>query len=304
MRGRFRALALLGAAVAAVTSGFLAAPSPAYAAELKLSPDSGPPGSGFTVFFGGFTRSTKCPITVFWDKNVLTTTDGTPTSVEVSVPSGATVGTHLVVAQQTGGCQDVARAQFEVTPPVRPTPRPTPTKTVPPKPKPTTPPPTTRPASPGVPPTRDPGTPTPAPDPTPTPSPTPSPSTSVTPSTSPDPASGALVLDRPNARPGEPLTATGSGCTPNAPVVLTSDEYQVGLATADSTGAFTAPVQFSRLDPGRRVVTATCGAVLTTEVDLIVSSSTSGQAGTVVVLIFFVLVGIALLRWQYNSARR
>jgi hypothetical protein len=306
MRGRSRALALLGAAVAAMTSGFLVAPSPAYAAELKLSPNSGPAGSGFTIFFGGFTRSTKCPITVLWDKGVLTTTDGTPTSVEVSVPSGATVGLHNVVAQQSGGCQDVARALFDVTPPPRPTPvptpQPTPTRTVPPNP--TAPPPATRPPSPGIPPTGDPGSPTPGSDLTPTPSPTPSPSAPLTPSASPDLTSGELVLDRPNVRPGEPLTATGSGCAPNAPVVLTSEEDQVGLATADSTGAFTAPVQFSRLDPGRRVVTATCGAVLTTEVDLIVSSSTSGQAGTVVVLIFFVLVGIALLRWQYNSARR
>jgi len=295
-----------------VTSGFLVAPAPAYAAELKLSPDSGPAGSGFTVFFGGFTRSTKCPITVFWDKDVLATTDGTPTSVDVSVPIGAAVAVHAVVARQTGGCQDVARAQFEVTPPVRPTPRPTPSTTASPKPRPrptpSAPPPTTRPPSPGVPPTGEPASPLPDPDPTPTltltPSPAASPSPSVPVSTSPDPTSGELLLDRSNVRPGEPLTAIGSGCTPNAPVVLTSGEDRIGLAIADSTGAFTAPVQFSRLDPGRRVVTATCGAVLTSEVDLIVSSSTSGQAGTVVVLIFFLLVGIALLRWQYNSARR
>ncbi len=105
-------------------------------------------------------------------------------------------------------------------------------------------------------------------------------------------------------RPGDPLTATGTGCDPNAPVTLASGDEQLGTTTADAAGGFVAPVQFANLEPGRRTITATCGPVLTSEVDLIVSSSTSGQAGTVVVLIFFILVGIALLRWQYNTSRR
>lgn len=306
MRGRLGMMALLAMSAIAVTSGVLLTPSPAFAASIKIDPDRGPAGSSFTVYFGGFTPNDKCPIAVRWNSPrglVLGTASGLAESLTVAVPDGAAVGGHAVYAIQPT-CKNEAKNTFEVT--VRPSPRPSPTKSTSPSPSPsvTRPPVTPTPDEPG-----DPNEPDDPASPTPTlsatPSPTPSTSASPGPTDAPLPSGGggALVLDRPNVRPGEPLTATGSGCTPNAPVVLTSGIDQVGTATADGTGAFVAPVQFTRLEPGRRTITADCGVVLTTHVDLIVSSSTSGQAGTAVVLIFFVLVGIALLRWQYRSIR-
>ncbi len=303
MRGRLGMMALLAMSAIAVTSGVLLGAAPAQAAAIKIDPGSGPAGSSFTVYFGSFTSSDKCPIAVRWDSPrglVLGTASGLAESLTVAVPGDAAVGGHIVHAAQPA-CKNGARNTFEVT--ARPSPRPSPTRSTSPSPSPSVsrPPVTPTPDEPGDP--NDPASPTPTPSGTP--SPTPSTSASPGPTDAPLPSGGggALVLDRPNVRPGEPLTATGSGCTPNAPVVLTSGTDQVGTATADGTGAFVAPVQFTRLEPGRRTITADCGVVLTTHVDLIVSSSTSGQAGTAVVLIFFVLVGIALLRWQYRSVR-
>jgi hypothetical protein len=43
-------------------------------------------------------------------------------------------------------------------------------------------------------------------------------------------------------------------------------------------------------------VTAACGIVLTGAVDRVVTSSTGGHSGTLVVLVFFVLAGITLIR--------
>jgi outer membrane biosynthesis protein TonB len=286
-----RSVRLLAAVGVAVAGALLVAPSPAYAAEIGLSPVTGPAGGVVVVKLGGFTD--KCPeISILWDGVELASVPSTAGSAEFTVPAAAPPGQHVVYATQPQ-CQVGARAPFEVIV-VRPSPSPTPTPTQPtPTAKPTPPaskPPT--PTTPSGPP------PTPAPSSSPSPMPSATPSRAATPTPSP---SGQLSLDRDNVRPGEPLTATGTGCVPGSPVVLTSGAEQVGWTIADSAGAFVAPVQFSRLEPGRRAVTASCGTVLTTSVDLIVSSSTSGQAGTVVVLIFFVLVGIALLRWQYRG---
>lgn len=304
MRGRRRGLLLLAAVALGLGGGVLVAPGPALAAELKISPPSGFAGSSTTVFFGGFTKSTKCPISVFWDGpngTLLTTTTGVEDSVAVTVPGAAAVGNHTIYAVNSRNCNvQQARGVFEVLVRPRPTPSKTPPPTKPPTPRP-------RPSTSTPPPVTDPDPNPETPTPTPTPSATPTLTAPPTPTVSTTPSGGSggeLSLDRDNVRPGEPLTATGTGCDPGAPVVLSSGPEQIGAATADSSGAFVAPVQFALLRPGRHAVTAVCGPVLTTHVDLIVSSSTSGQAGTVVVLIFFLLVGFALLRWQFNTARR
>ncbi|WP_248784737.1 hypothetical protein [Allokutzneria albata] len=112
------------------------------------------------------------------------------------------------------------------------------------------------------------------------------------------PSDGDLVLDRPTINPGDPLSAAGRGCTPNSPVTLTSKGVRVGTAVADADGAFVTPVEFTRAEPGRHTITASCGVVLTGAVDQVVTSSTGGQNGTLVVLVFFVLAGAAVIRFS------
>jgi len=105
------------------------------------------------------------------------------------------------------------------------------------------------------------------------------------------------VLDRPSIQPGDKLSATGKGCEPGHAVTLTSDGGEVGTGMADSTGAFTAPVEFTRIEAGRHTVVADCGIRLTGAVDQVVTSSSGGHTGTLVVLVFFVLAGITVLRF-------
>jgi hypothetical protein len=106
------------------------------------------------------------------------------------------------------------------------------------------------------------------------------------------------VLDRPSVRPGDPLSAAGRGCEPGASVTLTSGGDRVGVAVADTDGNFVAPVEFKRIEPGRHQVTAHCGIVLTGAVDQVVTSSTGGHSSTLIVLVFFVLAGVAMIRFS------
>jgi hypothetical protein len=110
------------------------------------------------------------------------------------------------------------------------------------------------------------------------------------------PSGGDLVLDRPSIKPGDPLSAAGKGCTPGAEVTLMSKGDRVGSTVADDAGNFVAPVEFTRIEAGRHTVTASCGVVLTGAVDQHVTSSTGGHSSTLIVLVFFVLGGITLIR--------
>jgi hypothetical protein len=112
------------------------------------------------------------------------------------------------------------------------------------------------------------------------------------------PAGGELVLDKPAINPGDPLSAAGHGCSPGAPVTLISEGERVGGTVADAEGTFTAPVEFSRIRAGRHQVTTNCGVVLTGAVDQIVTSSTGGHSSTMIVLVFFVLAGVAVIRFN------
>ncbi|WP_409490842.1 hypothetical protein [Amycolatopsis sp. cmx-11-12] len=98
-------------------------------------------------------------------------------------------------------------------------------------------------------------------------------------------------------QPGDELSATGKGCVPGAPVTLTSDGDRVGHAYADGTGAFTAAVEFTRIEAGKHIVVADCGVRLTGAVEQVVTSSSGGHSSTLVVLVFFVLAGITVLRF-------
>ncbi|WP_328618304.1 hypothetical protein OHS18_21745 [Amycolatopsis sp. NBC_00355] len=80
-------------------------------------------------------------------------------------------------------------------------------------------------------------------------------------------------------------------------VTLTADGAEVGSAYTDSTGAFTAPVEFTRIEAGPHTVVADCGVRLTGTVDQVVTRSSGGQTSTLVILVFFVLAGIAVIRF-------
>ncbi|WP_290056648.1 hypothetical protein [Amycolatopsis solani] len=106
------------------------------------------------------------------------------------------------------------------------------------------------------------------------------------------------MLDRPSIQPGESLAASGRGCQPGRLVTLTSDGSEVGSALTDSSGAFTAPVEFTRIEAGRHTVVAECGVRLTGAVDQVVTRSSGGQTGTLVILVFFVLAGSTVIRFR------
>jgi len=266
---------------------------------LQPSPASGSPGSAFSITYGAF--YSNCPTVFFlWDASTSLGSGRTPSgSVGVTVPPSAKIGRHYLYGQTDCG-ESVVRIPFDViAPTVPPT---TPPTTTPPTIPPTIPittsprPPTTRPTTT----TRRPTTTTTAPATTTDPAiPTTEPTTPTDPGTSTgadkdggDP--GDLVFDKPAVQAGDPLAATGSGCHPRSRVTLTSGGERVGTATADSHGGFTTPVEFTRIEPGRHTVTASCGIVLVGNVDLILTSSTSGSTGTLVVLVFFLLVAVTL----------
>src|SRR5436305_322841 len=92
--------------------------------------------------------------------------------------------------------------------------------------------------------------------------------------------------------------ASGNCCAPGHTVTLTSDGDTVGHAVADTTGAFVSPVEFTRIEAGKHTVVADCGVRLTGAVEQVVTSSSGGHTGTLVVLVFFILAGITAVRFR------
>ncbi|MFC5286781.1 hypothetical protein ACFPM7_06940 [Actinokineospora guangxiensis] len=222
-------------------------------------------------------------------------------SIVVAVPRDAKPTRYRITATCLGGRVDYT-ATVDVTvrtpPPV--TTRPTTTTTRPPVTTTTRPPVTTTTRRPPVitpNPTTTTTTTTTATTTTTTTSTTPSTPTSTPPTTTAVPDDGDLALDRDAIQPGEDLQATGTGCVPGAGVVLTSGEGIVGSTVADDRGAFTADITFTKVEPGRHLITAECGIVLTGQVDQLVTSSLGGSSTALVVLVFFVLAGVALIRF-------
>ncbi|WP_370967770.1 hypothetical protein [Amycolatopsis sp. cg9] len=257
-----------------------------------MKPSSGPAGSSFTISWNGFPACRT--INFFWAGTTLGSKVAPATSGQfpAAVPAAAKPGSYTVTATCTSQKQ-TASGTFVVTGV---------TTTTPPPPVTTTPPPpvTTRPTRPGTTTTPPVTTSTTPPSTTTTPpTTTPPPSTPGTPTTSStEPKPGELVLDRPSIQPGESLAASGRGCQPGRVVTLTSDGAEVGSAYTDSSGAFTAPVEFTRIEAGRHTVVAECGVRLTGAVDQVVTRSSGGQTGTLVVLVFFVLAGVTVIRFR------
>jgi len=99
------------------------------------------------------------------------------------------------------------------------------------------------------------------------------------------------------------VTASGHGCPANAPVELTVGTITVGTTTADTSGAFTTPLNVGSLPVGRYAVVAHCGPVLTTELDVVLATEANPDTSTLLIIIFFVLIGLALFRRRIRLDR-
>ncbi|MGH3861732.1 hypothetical protein [Actinokineospora sp.] len=266
-------------------------PSPTYA----IKPNYGPVGSSFTA---SWSNAPCRDIRILWDGAQIAEMVAISGSVPATVPSNATVGSHTVEFSCSGKTS-FGKAAFRVTappttsrPPVTTTTNPPVVTTNPPvvtttsRPRPTTT--TTRPTT---------TTTTPVTTTTET-----TPSTTDVPTTTPvitdvpEPKRD-LKLDREAIQPGDSLEATGRGCDPNHTVLLTSGGEKVGATVADGQGEFRTKVQFSKIVPGRHLIAAECGILLTGAVDQLVTSSMGGSSSTLVILVFFVLAGSALIRF-------
>ncbi|AHH96495.1 putative secreted protein [Kutzneria albida DSM 43870] len=274
-------------ALLCVGIGLGAAPLAWAAPTMGLKPSSGPAGSAFTISWSGFTQ---CRVISFtWAGAPLVNgSPGTAGSVGATVPADAKPGVYEVGAvcgKETSGSRFVVTGST----PTSTTPPPTTTTT--------TPPPTTTAVLTTKPPATTTTTPVTITTPPTTSSTTPSTSTPPSITDVPEPTGGGLVLDHGSVQPGQPLSASGTGCTPGHAVILTAEGEQVGNAVADDAGRFTAPVEFSRIQAGRHTITADCGVRLTGVVDQVITSSSGESSSTLVILVFFVLAGGLLIRY-------
>lgn len=96
------------------------------------------------------------------------------------------------------------------------------------------------------------------------------------------------------AAPGEQVQALGQGCPAGSPVHLTVGGAPAATVTADGAGAFAAPVPSGDLRPGRHQVTAECGQLLTASFDVVLTSNTGTATSSTMVILFFLLVGLAV----------
>jgi hypothetical protein len=261
--------------------------------SLTLSPATGPAGTKFTITWANFTVCRVIGLAYAWSGGAPPSgSPGTRGTTSSAVPAGTKAGSYLITATCSNtDITQTARATFRVTAITTTTTPPTPptTTTVPP------PPPTTV----RIPPTtRRPVTTTPRPTTTTPPPPTTTAPPTTTDTATPTTTGGGLVLDHGTIQAGDPLSASGTGCRPGHTVTLMSDGDHVGDTVADDAGTFTTPVVFTTIDPGTHVITADCGVMLTGEVTQVVTSSVGGDnSGALIILVFFVLAGIVLVRF-------
>jgi hypothetical protein len=107
-----------------------------------------------------------------------------------------------------------------------------------------------------------------------------------------------LRLDRASTSPGARVSVTGAGCDPGAPVTVDIADRRVGSGEANGLGSFSLPVDVPSLVVGRYDVTATCGPVLATTLDVVLVSHVDPGTNTLALLVFFVLIALALIRRQ------
>ncbi|ELB89436.1 hypothetical protein Rwratislav_29489, partial [Rhodococcus wratislaviensis IFP 2016] len=105
-----------------------------------------------------------------------------------------------------------------------------------------------------------------------------------------------LQLSSPVVEPGGELTATGQGCPSGSVVGMSVSGESAGQVVADSAGAFEAPLAAGPTSVGRYQVEADCGPVLTAAFDVVLVSQASGSISTMVIIVFFLLMGLLIYR--------
>jgi len=103
--------------------------------------------------------------------------------------------------------------------------------------------------------------------------------------------------------PGAQPTADGHGCPANATVTLSIGGVAAGRTTADSSGAFRAPLALGSLAVGSYQVDAHCGVLLTAPLEVVLASQVGDDTSTLAIILFFLLLGGALL-WPRFGRRR
>lgn len=308
----------VAAAFAAVAAYLVFAASPAGAAGVAATPDTGPPGTAYTVTATGFglavTGAPAClsPFTI-----VFQTTGG---SVIQTLYSGAPPTSN---SQPYGSfaAPNVAASTYEIFakcpeptagPPVNLTatnyfilqapPPPTTTTT-------TTAPPTTTTTHPVVVTTttrpsggtttttvKAHGSTTTSSSSTTTTTTKPGTPATTTTTTAPR-ATEALLLSTEAIPPAGAVSATGHGCTGGSTVVLTVDKVPVGTTKADSGGSFSTPLNVGSLAVGQYQVVADCGIeLMRSDLTVVLGTQANPDTSTLLIIIFFLLVGLALFR--------
>jgi uncharacterized repeat protein (TIGR01451 family) len=125
--------------------------------------------------------------------------------------------------------------------------------------------------------------------------------TRLAPTVPPPPATlqpaGAFRLSTPSSPPGGRVVATGSGCAPGEAVVVDAEGTSVGFATAGATGEFEVPIDLPALGLGTAAVVARCGAnVLTTTIEVALSTNIEPSASSLAVILFLMLSAVGLTR--------
>jgi hypothetical protein len=80
-------------------------------------------------------------------------------------------------------------------------------------------------------------------------------------------------------------------------VVFTAEDRQIGKSRAAADGAFGGNLDVSNLAVGTYQVEAHCGVVLYADLDVVLPSQVYNDTSTVVIIVFFVLIGAALF-WR------
>jgi hypothetical protein len=100
-------------------------------------------------------------------------------------------------------------------------------------------------------------------------------------------------------QPGGGATAAGRGCQTGVPVVFTIAGRPVGRTTSTADGDFHGPLDVANLAVGSYVVKSDCGYVVTTApLYLVLASDVNPDSSTLLVLIFFILIGLVLIARQ------
>jgi hypothetical protein len=111
------------------------------------------------------------------------------------------------------------------------------------------------------------------------------------------------VLSHNTLVPGESTLLTGMGCPPGSAVVLTIAGKEVGAATANSQGRFSAEVTPPGTGVGQVKVTATCGSrTFNVFLAVVATSKISAPEGATAVFAVFVLFGVVLLRGMFGGS--